>query len=75
MLDSNGCGSAQNPNSQLQAAQGFGDDQIAWYKETAENIREVSPDVKFSMALHIQTAVNKLINCIGLLFSLLLNFN
>ena len=28
-----------------------------------------------SFILHIQTAVNKLINCIGLLFSLLLNFN
>lgn len=29
----------------------------------------------YSFILHIQTAVNKLINCSGLLFSLLLNFN
>ena len=57
MLDSNGCGEAQNANAQLQRTSGFGNDQIAWYEETAQNIKEVSPNTKFSMAFHIQTAV------------------
>ena len=57
MLDSNGCASpseATLQNSHFQREIGFGQDQIEWYEEVAEEIKEVSPKTKFSFAFHIQ---------------------
>lgn len=60
MLDSNGNSNASpksNSNRQTKTSVGFGADQIEWYKQTAEQIKELSPKVKFSFAFHIQLAV------------------
>ena len=56
MLDSNGCAgmsekSLDNGHSMTRA--GFGDDQIAWYTQEAENIKTEYPDVNFTFAFHI----------------------
>lgn len=57
MLDSNGCGavSAESlANGHTVSTVGFANDQIAWYTETAEQIKELSSDTKFTFAFHIQ---------------------
>ena len=60
MLDSNGCGNASEEslsNKHTRTAAGFGNDQIKWYKRTASDIAELSPETKFSMAFHIQISM------------------
>ena len=57
MLDSNGCGnmsqiSFSNGHSRREA--GFGDDQIEWYTDSITDLKVSFPDVKLSMAFHIQ---------------------
>ena len=57
MLDSNGCGGVSSEslaNGHTSTSVGFGGDQIVWYMETAEEIKELSPDTKLSFAFHIQ---------------------
>lgn len=57
MLDSNGCGAASAEslqNGHTVSMVGFGMDQIEWYKDTATQITELSPDTKYSFAFHIQ---------------------
>jgi len=59
MLDSNGCGniSAESEaNGHTVSSIGFGRDQMVWYTEVAEEIKEASPDTKFTFAFHIQLA-------------------
>lgn len=60
MLDSNGCAgmsAASRANGHTYSSAGFGSDQIAWYTETATEIRKASPDTKISFAYHIQQYV------------------
>lgn len=60
MLDSNGCGnvSAESlANGHTTSMVGFGGDQIEWYTDTINQITELSPDTKHSMAFHIQPAM------------------
>ena len=60
MLDSNGCGAASQEslaNGHTSKTAGFGADQIAWYTDTVEKIRESSPTTKYTFAFHIQLAV------------------
>lgn len=60
MLDSNGCANASAAslaNGHTQTTIGFGDDQTDWYVQTAVQIMQLSPQTKFSLAFHIQTAV------------------
>ncbi len=60
MLDSNGCGnmSAESlANGHSTKTVGFGYDQIEWYEKSIRRIKEEYPDVKFSMACHIQPVV------------------
>lgn len=57
MMDSNGCGEASEEsldNGHTQTNAGFGEDQIEWYMQEAQEIKEVSPKTKFSFAFHIQ---------------------
>ncbi len=59
MLDSNGCGAMSEEskaNGHYKTSGGFGEDQIIWYTETAEEIKALSPDTKFTFAFHIQIA-------------------
>lgn len=59
MLDSNGCGNVSaesEANGHTVSSIGFGRDQMVWYTEVAEEIREASPDTKFTFAFHIQLA-------------------
>lgn len=60
MLDSNGCGNPSEKtleNSHFTRNSGFGMDQIQWYTDQINAIKEVSPDVKISFAYHIQQAI------------------
>lgn len=60
MLDSNGCGGASSEtlsNGHTVQTQGFGSNQITWYKKTAKAITDASPDTKLSFAFHIQLDV------------------
>ena len=60
MLDSNGCsdmGRKTLENGHSKTSNGFGDDQIAWYTQVAENINNVYPGVKYSFAYHIQQEI------------------
>ncbi len=60
MLDSNGCGamSAESKaNGHSKTSAGFGDDQIKWYTNSINEVKEVSPTTKISMAFHIQLQV------------------
>lgn len=60
MLDSNGCTSASSKsisNGHTKTSVGFGNDQIAWYTETAKQIKELSSTTKLSFAFHVQLAV------------------
>ena len=59
MLDSNGCTEMSVEtwgNCHTTAGEGFTDGQIAWYTDTANQIKELSPDTKFSFAFHIPMA-------------------
>ena len=56
MLDSNGCSSpssATKANEQFKISEGFGGDQMEWYKASITKLKEVSPDTKISFAFHI----------------------
>jgi hypothetical protein len=60
MLDSNGCGGASAEslaNGHTTSNIGFGQDQIEWYKAVLSNIKEISPETKFSAVFHIQLSV------------------
>ena len=60
MLDSNGCGAVSEEskaNGHTVSGVGFGQDQIDWYTETAQSIKALSPDTKFSFAFHIQLEI------------------
>ena len=62
MLDSNGCNFASNESydsGRIQLSNGFGRDQIDWCKSSILNIKEESPDTKFSLAFHIPMQVFK----------------
>ncbi len=59
MLDSNGCGAISEEskaNGHSTTALGFGEDQIAWYTNIAEQIKTLSPKTKLTFAFHIQIA-------------------
>lgn len=60
MLDSNGCSAASSAsmsNGQTTSAVGFGEDQIEWYTNQIQRLKELSPQTKISFAFHIQLAV------------------
>lgn len=60
MLDSNGCGGASAltlANGHTETSVGFGNDQIEWYTNTANAIKELDSETKLSFAFHIQLAV------------------
>lgn len=57
MMDSNGCAAMQNPNGHSKTSVGFGQDQMDWSVELAQQIKKASPDTKLSFAFHIQLAV------------------
>ena len=60
MLDSNGCGNASaesKANGHTTGAPGFGQDQIKWYTDEINLLKQYVPDVKISFAYHIQQAV------------------
>lgn len=60
MLDSNGCGNmsmASYANGHSKKSVGFGVDQIQWYTDSITSLKEKYPNVKVSMAFHIQLAV------------------
>ena len=60
MLDSNGCGAASaesKANGHTKTTAGFGQDQVQWYTDQIETLKEYVPDVKISFAYHIQQAV------------------
>ena len=57
MLDTNGYASASEAtlaNGHSQREVGLGDDQIKWYTNQINNLKEFSPETKISMAYHIQ---------------------
>lgn len=57
MLDSNGCSGASSAslaNGHTRTEYGFGEDQIAWYTDTAKLITAVSATTKLSFAFHVQ---------------------
>lgn len=59
MLDSNGCDAASQAsiaNGHTKITIGFGQDQVDWYTEQAQQIRREYPDAKLSFAFHIQLA-------------------
>ena len=61
MLDTNACGNASEESKAnghtLPNFAGFKPDQIAWYTEEIELLKQYAPDVKISFAYHIQQAV------------------
>ena len=60
MLDSNGCSDASSAsilNGQTTSSVGFGEDQIEWYTNQIQRLKELSPQTKISFAFHIQLAV------------------
>lgn len=60
MLDSNGCyavSEESKANGHTVSDVGFGQDQIDWYTQTANTIRALSPNTKFSFAFHIQLQI------------------
>ena len=57
MMDSNGCGDPSREsqkNKQMRIDPGFSTKQIGWYKGVISEIKELSPDTKYSFAFHIQ---------------------
>ena len=61
MMDTNACGNASEESKAnghtLPNFAGFKPDQIAWYTEEIELLKQYAPDVKISFAYHIQQAV------------------
>ena len=60
MLDTNGCSNASAEsmaNGHTITSAGFADDQIAWYADQINKLKELSPETKISFAYHIQQAV------------------
>ena len=60
MLDSNGCANYSIQSlacGHFKPSQGFGQDQIDWYKTSIQELKAKYPDVKISFAFHIQTRV------------------
>ena len=60
MLDSNACGgasAASRENGHTKRILGFAEDQIAWYTQSVQRVKQVYPDVKISFAYHVQQAV------------------
>ncbi|MBO7345560.1 MAG: hypothetical protein J6U92_06465, partial [Clostridia bacterium] len=60
MLDSNGCSSMSAlsfANGHSKKTIGFGNDQIEWYTTSINSLKSKFPNVKLSMAFHIQLAV------------------
>ncbi len=60
MLDSNGCGTASAEsmaNGHTSTAVGFAQDQVNWYTDQINELKECVPDVKISFAYHIQQSV------------------
>ena len=59
MLDSNGCGdyseASGNGKNGIRISAGLGEDQYAWYENSMQTLKKNYPDVKISMAYHIQT--------------------
>lgn len=59
MMDSNGCGAMHAnsiANGHSQSTVGFGQDQMDWSINLAQEIKGISPDTKISYAFHIQIA-------------------
>ncbi|MBQ7780086.1 MAG: metallophosphoesterase [Clostridia bacterium] len=57
MLDSNGVGNASKislSNGHTTSTVGFGEDQIDWYTKSITAVKKKYPNVKLSMAFHIQ---------------------
>lgn len=58
MLDSNGCGApstaSRNGKNGIQTSAGFASSQVAWYKDSIATLKMVEPDVKITLAFHIQ---------------------
>lgn len=62
MLDSNGCASMSSEtfsNGHSRKDVGFGQDQIDWYTDVAENISEKQSGMKYTFAFHIQPVIFK----------------
>ena len=60
MLDSNGCAGMSEisfANGHSKKEVGFGEDQISWYTQSITQLKRAFPDVKISMAFHIQLSV------------------
>ena len=60
MLDSNGCADASSQskaNGHTKTTEGFGQDQINWFSQSAVQIRRLSSITKFTFAFHIQPAI------------------
>ena len=59
MMDSNGCGAMHAnaiANGHSQSTVGFGQDQMDWSINLAQEIKGISPDTKISYVFHIQIA-------------------
>ena len=57
MMDSNGCGAMHAnsiSNGHSKTSSGFGQDQMDWSINLAEEIKKISPNTKISYAFHIQ---------------------
>ena len=57
MLDSNGCtyaSKASTDNGHMKTTAGFASDQVAWYTQSINAVKESYPSVKISFAYHIQ---------------------
>ena len=61
MMDSNGCGNASAESKAnghtYPSFVGFKHDQINWYTDQIETLKDIVPDVKISFAYHIQQSV------------------
>lgn len=61
MMDSNGCGNASAESKAnghtYPSFAGFKNDQINWYTDQIETLKDIVPDVKISFAYHIQQSV------------------
>ncbi len=68
MMDSNGCGTPMCDSNGVQTippigtnvvktSAGFGSDQVTWFIDSAQYIRQIDESVKFSMAYHIQSSI------------------
>ena len=60
MLDSNGCSAmseATKNNGHSRGTIGFGEDQIEWYTDVATKINNVTDDMKYTFATHVQPEI------------------